>query len=192
MWVLVGEAEFIKKRLGIDDLSAIAPWITASADQPLPAASVYLDLTGCFARYRPESTSRDAWWIVHAPAFTLAELPSQTIRVNTWPGFAEGKNWEMACPDQKAEQIAREALAYLQKDPVNVPDRIGLVGARVLAAIIREGSMLKEEGAASSKDIDLAMKLGTNYPNGPFEWAERIGWDEVHTLLKRLAENETP
>lgn len=192
MRVIIGEETFIKARLGIDDLSVINPWKTASAAHPLPSASVYLDLSGCFARYRPESASADAWWIVHAPAFTLDELPPRSIRVNTWPGFAEGKHWEMAAPNQEAETLANESLAALKKEPIPVPDRIGLVGARVLASIIQEGLLLQKEGAASSQDIDLAMRLGTNYPQGPFEWAERIGWDEVHTLLKRLEESDTP
>ncbi len=191
MWVLIGETEFIKNRLGIEEVSSIAPWTIASADADLPKATLYLDLSGCFARYRPESASADAWWIVHAPAYTLSELPPRTIRVNTWPGFAAGSNWEMVCANHNAEQLVREALQALKKDPVNVPDRIGLIGARVLAAIINEGFLLMGEGAATRTDIDLAMKLGTNYPSGPFEWAERIGWGEVNALLKRLAETET-
>jgi 3-hydroxybutyryl-CoA dehydrogenase len=36
---------------------------------------------------------------------------------------------------------------------------------------------------ASKADIDLSMKLGTNYPFGPFEWADRIGVDKLRKLL---------
>jgi 3-hydroxybutyryl-CoA dehydrogenase len=46
---------------------------------------------------------------------------------------------------------------------------------------------LKGEGAANQQDIDLAMKRGTNYPWGPFEWATRIGWNETYSLLNRLS-----
>ncbi len=39
-------------------------------------------------------------------------------------------------------------------------------------------------------EIDLAMKLGTNYPYGPFEWAEKIGLKNIYLLLKKLSEND--
>ena len=47
-----------------------------------------------------------------------------------------------------------------------------------------------EAGTGSKEDIDLAMKLGTGYPFGPFEWAELIGVEKVSGLLKRLAEKD--
>jgi 3-hydroxybutyryl-CoA dehydrogenase len=49
--------------------------------------------------------------------------------------------------------------------------------------IINEAYYTLEEGTANRGDIDLAMKLGTNYPYGPFEWAQRIG---IHHLVKLL------
>ena len=61
--------------------------------------------------------------------------------------------------------------------------------ARVLGGIMNEAMWAVTEGVASAKDIDTAMKLGTNYPQGPLEWAENIGLDKVHNLL--IALNET-
>lgn len=61
--------------------------------------------------------------------------------------------------------------------------------ARVLVGVINEALWTASEGVASPKDIDTAMKLGTNYPLGPLEWADRIGLEKVHGLL--LALNET-
>jgi hypothetical protein len=186
MQVLVGEANFITKRLGVDELSTLAAWQVTSAKNPLPSARVYLDLSGCFATNRPENTPSDAWWIVHAPAYTLDELPPNTIRLNAWPGFAAGKDWELAWAGEEAGHVANEVCASLDKNPIQVPDQIGFVGARVLASIIHEAMLLKAEGAASETDIDLAMKLGTNYPKGPFEWGEEIGWNEVMSLLEKM------
>jgi 3-hydroxybutyryl-CoA dehydrogenase len=56
--------------------------------------------------------------------------------------------------------------------------------------IINEAYLTLEEGIASREDIDLAMKLGTNYPYGPFEWADRIGLGNVVRVL-RGAQKET-
>ena len=39
------------------------------------------------------------------------------------------------------------------------------------------------------EDIDQGMKLGTNYPHGPFEWCEKIGIRNVYELLEALYED---
>jgi 3-hydroxybutyryl-CoA dehydrogenase len=49
--------------------------------------------------------------------------------------------------------------------------------------IINEAYFAIQENIASRSDIDLAMKLGTNYPFGPFEWCEKIGIKNVYELL---------
>jgi 3-hydroxybutyryl-CoA dehydrogenase len=48
-----------------------------------------------------------------------------------------------------------------------------------------------EDGVSSREDMDTAMRLGTNYPLGPFEWANRLGKKEISTLLQILAQNDT-
>ena len=67
-----------------------------------------------------------------------------------------------------------------------VADQVGLVTPRVICMIINEAYCTLEEGTASRQDIDRAMKLGTNYPNGPFEWCERIGAENVIRVLEAL------
>lgn len=67
-----------------------------------------------------------------------------------------------------------------------VEDRVGMVTPRVICMIINEAYYTYGEGIASKEDIDKAMKLGTNYPLGPFEWAERIGVTHVYELLEAV------
>lgn len=67
-----------------------------------------------------------------------------------------------------------------------VADTVGLVTPKVVCMIINEAYMTFEEGTATKEDIDLAMKLGTNYPYGPFEWANRIGINYVCELLEAV------
>lgn len=62
------------------------------------------------------------------------------------------------------------------------------VFARTLVAIINEAALAVDEGVASEADIDTAMKLGTNYPKGPLEWAEQIGRRTCRFLLDQLNE----
>ncbi len=62
-------------------------------------------------------------------------------------------------------------------------DDAGLVLARVLCMIVNEAACMVMEGVASARDIDTAMKLGTNYPRGPLEWADLMGIDFVYATL---------
>ena len=57
----------------------------------------------------------------------------------------------------------------------------------MLAAIINEAYLSLEEEVSTKEEIDTAMKLGTNYPFGPFEWAVRIGIERIYELLKEMA-----
>lgn len=45
------------------------------------------------------------------------------------------------------------------------------VALRVISCIVNEAFLALSEGVATAEDIDRAMKLGANYPKGPFEWA---------------------
>lgn len=76
----------------------------------------------------------------------------------------------------------------LQTGYVCVDDRVGMVTPRVICMIINEAYYTVQEGTAQRQDIDHAMKLGTNYPYGPFEWCQRIGVRHVYALLEALYE----
>ena len=47
--------------------------------------------------------------------------------------------------------------------------------------------MALNEGVSTKEEVDTAMKLGTNYPYGPFEWAQNIGLRNVVDLLQKLS-----
>ena len=58
---------------------------------------------------------------------------------------------------------------------------------RVLATIVNEAASALADGAASSDAIDTAMKLASNWPEGPIAWGERIGLAEIVATLDELA-----
>ena len=60
------------------------------------------------------------------------------------------------------------------------------VALRVISCIVNEAFLTLSEGVASAEDIDQAMKLGANYPKGPFEWAQEIGADTILEMLDSL------
>lgn len=99
------------------------------------------------------------------------------------PTFVNRSVMEVTTSSKKSEELLKQICAQLETDFVCVEDRVGVVTLRVIAMIINEAYYTLEEGTANRGDIDLAMKLGTNYPYGPFEWAQRIG---IHHLVKLL------
>jgi 3-hydroxybutyryl-CoA dehydrogenase len=77
------------------------------------------------------------------------------------------------------------------KQALVVQDVVGLVAPRTIAALANEACYALADGVATSTDIDAAMRLGTNYPLGPLEWAAKIGAAQVEALLAALAEEDT-
>lgn len=104
-------------------------------------------------------------------------------RINGWNGFLEKNTWEIpGKPDDKAIEV----LAFLNKKIIPAPDEPGLISLRIIAMIINEAYFAIAEDVSSEKEIDIAMKLGTNYPLGPFEWGEKIGLENIYRLLLKL------
>ncbi|MFD2924579.1 3-hydroxyacyl-CoA dehydrogenase family protein [Halobacillus naozhouensis] len=83
-------------------------------------------------------------------------------------------------------QLAKDQLKLMGKEIEMVEDEAGLVYPRILSLIINEAIFALAEGTASAEDIDNAMKKGTNYPDGPLEWAEKVGIDNVYAVLNGL------
>ena len=59
---------------------------------------------------------------------------------------------------------------------------------RLGATIANEACFALGEGVASAEDINTAMRLGYNWPIGPLEWGERLGWSRALGVLEELRE----
>jgi 3-hydroxybutyryl-CoA dehydrogenase len=69
------------------------------------------------------------------------------------------------------------------------PDqRVGFVIGRILTTLINEVFWAVGQSVATRQDVDVAMKLGTNWPAGPFEWAAQRGPDLILRTLGALRE----
>jgi len=127
---------------------------------------------------------------INAVPTTLSALTSlkNVVRINGWNGFLEHKVWEVA---GTMSNDVTTILGALDKRWITVPDEPGFISARVIAMIINEAYYALTEGVSNKEAIDTAMKLGTNYPYGPFEWSEKIGVNSIYQLLIVLyTENE--
>ena len=77
-------------------------------------------------------------------------------------------------------------LAALGFAPLPLADAPGLVVARTIAMLINEAADAVQQGVCSEAGADAAMKLGVNYPRGPFEWLSLWSAREVIALLDAL------
>jgi 3-hydroxybutyryl-CoA dehydrogenase len=71
------------------------------------------------------------------------------------------------------------------------PDAAAIV-ARIEATLANEAAFLLAEGTVSRADVDTAVRLGLNFPRGPFEVLAREGRDTIRGRLAALAAEAPP
>jgi 3-hydroxybutyryl-CoA dehydrogenase len=121
---------------------------------------------------------------------TIDEIGLPVIRINAWPGFLKRNIAEVSIADEVNKNKAEKILSLLNRKAEWVPDIKGFISPRVVSMIINEAYFTLEENVSTKEEIDIAMKLGTNYPYGPFEWSKKIGLKKVAALLTELSLTE--
>jgi 3-hydroxybutyryl-CoA dehydrogenase len=129
--------------------------------------------------------------IVNSVIATLENLPGNFIRFNGWPTFLKRSVAEAVYATAKHKETAEKIFTAFSKTTEWVPDVPGFISARIVSMIINEAYFTLDEKVSSKNEIDTAMKLGTNYPFGPFEWGEKIGLRNVYELLIALAKTNS-
>jgi 3-hydroxybutyryl-CoA dehydrogenase len=121
----------------------------------------------------------------------MENFPGNFIRFNGWPTFLKREVLEAHCANEDIKKKAEMALSFFNKTIEWTADINGFITPRVVCAIINEAFFSVQSNVSSREEIDMAMKLGTNYPYGPFEWNNLIGPEKVYSLLSVLSkENE--
>ncbi len=119
----------------------------------------------------------------------MIKSPGRLIGIGLYDTFSNAKRIEIApskITDNTILKNAENILGELGITYSIVPDRVGMIFPRIVSMIINEATQVYSEKVASKEDIDTAMKLGTNYPLGPLEWADRLGVGLVYNILTAL------
>ena len=111
------------------------------------------------------------------------------IGMNAIPGFINRSLWELASINNFLPIAVKDLLENNNIEYKLIADRVGMVSPRILFMIINEAYYTVQEGTATKEDVDLGMKLGTNYPYGPFEWANKIGVKNIYQSLEAIYED---
>lgn len=118
-----------------------------------------------------------------ATVINIAKIKKPIIGFCGLPTFAGRDLLEVCVVSENDHQILKETCTVLNTKFSLVQDQTGFVTPRIICMIINEAYFTVAEGTATRQDIDLAMKLGTNYPFGPFEWGAKIGVQNVVKIL---------
>jgi 3-hydroxybutyryl-CoA dehydrogenase len=176
-----------KKELiaGLIDPNPSLTWATEPG--LIQDADVYIDLL--FEQNRHHKV-----WQELKPNFLIVSSVIESglpfIRINAWPGMLERGLIEASGGSSEERAKAEAVFTNLNKKIEWVTDQPGFITPRIISSIINEAYFTIAEGVTDKKNIDLAMKLGTNYPYGPFEWGEIIGLKNIYNLLEELSKSE--
>jgi 3-hydroxybutyryl-CoA dehydrogenase len=167
-------------------------WVDSVRSLTIADADVYMDLlfelnaerTQQLKRLQPKPV------IVNAVPWTTKKIGAGFIRINAWPGLLQRPITEIALPGTVSEATIKAIFEQWQWQYMLAPDIPGMITARVLATIFNEAYYTLGAQVSTRIEIDIAMKLGTSYPYGPFEWSDKIGLRRVYELLTELSHED--
>jgi 3-hydroxybutyryl-CoA dehydrogenase len=162
--------------------------------EDLNTANCIIDLTiednpGAIDQYRTTTIPI----LIGSVIFSLKDLAIASqlpiARFNHWPTFINRNCIEFAVADSHVEKF-QQLFQILAISSLRTTDEPGFASARTVSMIVNEAFLTREEAVSTEEEIDTAMKLGTSYPMGPFEWGTKIGIDRITRLLQKLAEKK--
>jgi 3-hydroxybutyryl-CoA dehydrogenase len=171
---------------------AAVTWVEAGKKYSDVNADVYFDLAFNDMDYAHNEFIDDKPVFVHAVNCTCNEIGKiNYIRLNAWNGFLSRTLTELVCSNEEFRKKAEDVFNVLEWRYTWVNDDYGFIAGRIVAMIINEACYALEDNVSTKDQIDIAMKLGTSYPYGPFEWGEKIGLKNIVCLLEKLSQKDS-
>lgn len=88
--------------------------------------------------------------------------------------------------NKSANDDSNEKTSATQANVTLIAESTGFVAQRVMAMVINLGCDIAQQGIATPRDIDNAVKLGLGYPYGPISWGDELGAERILLILERL------
>ncbi len=166
-------------------------------DLVIEAVNENMDLKKKIFEELDEVINEDAILASNTSALSITEIaniterPSKIVGVHFFNPVPVMKLVELirgiATSDETFEEV-KTFVEELGKSGVEVNEAPGFIVNRILVPMINEAAFMLNEGVASAKDIDKAMKLGANHPIGPLALGDMIGLDVCLAIMETLYE----
>ena len=166
-----------------------------NAQLVVEAATENVDLKLQIFKKLDEITPKETILASNTSSISITKIASATKR----PDKVIGMHFMNPVPIMKLVEVIRglltsdetynhviKASETLGKTTVTATDFPGFIVNRILCPMINEAVFALESNIGTPKDIDTAMKLGTNVPMGPLELADFIGLDTVLAIMEVL------
>jgi 3-hydroxybutyryl-CoA dehydrogenase len=113
--------------------------------------------------------------------------PARTVAVDTLFPLAKRRTIMGTPVTDPAYRDAAHGLLASDGVPVTVcRDSPGFIAQRIVAMIVNIGCSIAQSRTAQPADIDKAVTLGLNYPNGPFKFADVLGVERIYKVLSAM------
>ena len=113
--------------------------------------------------------------------------PKRTIAVDTLFPMVKRRTIMGTPLVDPAYREAAHGLLGSDGVPVTVcRDSPGFIAQRIIAMVVNIGASIAQCRTATPADIDKAVTLGLNYPNGPLKFADVLGVDRIYSILTTM------
>jgi 3-hydroxybutyryl-CoA dehydrogenase len=114
---------------------------------------------------------------------------TRTLGLDTFTGFEQSRRRTLMKSPASLPEWVQRAHALLASDTARVSvieDSAGFVAQRIVAMVVNIACDIAQQDIASPQDIDLAVKLGLGYPQGPLSLGDALGAARIFEILKNI------
>ncbi len=117
------------------------------------------------------------------------EYPERCVSMHIFTNIPNVSVFEVVkgfhCSDETSKRLEIFSK-LLGKKMIIVEESPGLISVRLLGTMINEACKMYLEGVGTMEEIDEMMRMGLNFPLGPFAIADKIGLDKVLRWLDNM------
>ncbi len=113
--------------------------------------------------------------------------PTRSVAIDCLFGLAKQRTLMTTPLTTVAMRDAAHGLFAGDGVPVAmIADSAGFVAQRIISMVVNVACDIAQQGIATPGDIDRAVTLGLNYPQGPLAFGDSLGADKVLAILKAM------